>query len=167
MSKRSRDDDDEELDRAIALSLAVTPEQEACAWAEARDRMETTNREALDRAIASSLQEEAEKPAASSNTWDCAICTLTNDQSNGRCEACGSDRATPYAARQHSPERREWRCGLPGCNEPRVHFDFCCEDHKQRALARRYELRIVGTRATSHFATRNLTRSRPLPLSRV
>lgn len=152
MSKRSRSDDDEELDRALALSLAESPEQEARMWATAQERMENADREALDHAIASSLQEEADEPASNSSTWDCAICTLSNDESNGRCEACGSDRVTPYAARQHSPERREWRCGLPGCNRPRVHFDFCCEDHKRRAFARGYALTIAGTIATSLFS---------------
>jgi hypothetical protein len=132
MSKRSRSAD--ELDRALALSLAESVDQEASAWAEARERVQKADREALDHAIASSLQEVAEPP--STNTWDCAICTLTNDESSGRCEVCGSDRATPYAARQRPPERTEWRCGLPGCNRPRVHFDFCCEDHKSRAAAR-------------------------------
>ena len=144
MSKRSRGasnhheelDHDEDLDRALALSLAAPPEEEAHAWADAQERLQKANSCALDQAVAASLDEESQLPTSADGTWDCKICTLTNANSNGRCEACGHDRVNPHASRPSLPDRTEWRCGLPGCNKPRVHFDFCSEDHKRRAAVR-------------------------------
>ena len=75
-SKRPRQED-EDLDRALALSLAEPPEQEARAWADAEERVAKANREALDHAIASSLEEEEAKGRA-----------FFGVQSNGRGPRC-------------------------------------------------------------------------------
>ena len=119
MAKRMREE--EELDEAIARSLseAAAPNDD------------------IDRAIAASLDEEHSVPVQAFNTWDCCVCTRTNFCSSGRCESCGHDRRTPYAAKESTlMAREEWRCGLPGCVQPRVHFDFCCADHRERAARR-------------------------------
>jgi hypothetical protein len=168
MTRRAHDDDDG-LNRAIALSLADT-EAESRAWAEVRARAEARSRLELDQAVAVSLHDQEVKATAgpSADGWDCKRCTLTNDADSGRCEMCGADRATPFAARDAPPAAEaEWRCGLPGCNKPRVHFDFCCEDHKQRAAARGYLApRSVGVErcfvgATGDYSCELLTNRHP------
>jgi len=129
---RQRDEDDnDELDRAIALSFADTGQESV--WAEASDAWACLT---LDRAIAASLDEELELQPA--DGWDCALCTLTNASSTGRCACCSADRVNPYASKERAPTARpETRCGLPGCNRTRTYFDYCSEDHQRRACDRR------------------------------
>lgn len=134
--KRVRDvidvTDDDDLNRALALSLADT-DAESKAWAAAKARAEAASNLALDQAIATSLADADE--AAAKIAWDCAKCTLTNNGSSGRCEACGADRVAPFSARPAATPN-EWRCGLPGCVRPRAHFDFCSPEHQRKAAER-------------------------------
>eukprot|EP00966_Prymnesium_polylepis_P296383 6846885-Prymnesium_polylepis.1 len=131
MSKRTREQED--LDRGVALSLSEHPADLPPAPADLDDD--------LNRAIAASLADSSrrrQRPPPS-DAWDCRICTLSNDGANGRCAACGSDRVAPHAAAlacSSPPGRADLRCGLPGCNRPRSHYDFCSEEHQRRAAAR-------------------------------
>ena len=118
---------------AAALAAAI---QASVASLEDQRRKEAAERERLDAGVAASLHSEA--PAG---TWSCARCTLDNAAEAGRCSACSADRHTPFAAANpagaQAPAAHPRRCGLPGCTRPRVHHDFCCPEHEQRAAKRR------------------------------
>lgn len=134
--KRGRPDSDEDaLSHAIALSLADT-DSEARVWAAAKAQADAASSLALDHAIAVSISDADE--SAAKHSWDCAKCTLTNENASGRCAACGADRAAPFsAAGSRAPlATSEWRCGLPGCVRPRAHFDFCTPEHQRKAAMR-------------------------------
>ena len=121
--KRPRDEEDEQLDRAIALSLAGDQPQSS---GQHTDRQGTDN---LSRGIALSLAD------AEARQWDCRRCTFTNAADLGRCAACSADRQAPFSSA--SKPVTEVRCGLAGCSQPRRYRDYCCEEHERRALAKR------------------------------
>ena len=129
-AKRSRQD--EELDRAIALSLAdAPPSPPPPPPPPPSDEVDDSD---LEGAIAASL---TEPQPTNQGSWDCRVCTLSNSTEQGRCAACGSDRTAPYASKApNQSAQAEWRCGLPGCSRPRSHFEFCCQEHQQRAASR-------------------------------
>ena len=125
-NKRRRDVEDEELDRAIALSLASSADDQhqACHW-----RADQQDADDLSRGIALSLAH------AETQKWDCRRCTFTNHADIGRCVSCGADRQAPFSSASSSPMTAV-RCGLAGCCQPRRHRDYCCEEHERRALAK-------------------------------
>lgn len=145
--KRNRDDDgsalqqllhgcndvDDEVDRAIALSLASVPDQRAAYRAAATQQHE----EELSCAVAASLAEAQPEPVCRApGEWDCLRCTLTNPADAGRCASCESDRVAPFASARPAAVT-EVRCGLAGCSKLKVVRDYCCLEHENRAMGRR------------------------------
>eukprot|EP00035_Acanthoeca_spectabilis_P013267 m.244149 g.244149 ORF g.244149 m.244149 type:complete len:316 (-) comp15843_c0_seq4:3173-4120(-) len=164
--------DDEALafEQAVAASLA---ESEGLAEEDATFGL------LLDEAVAQSIQ-SAETDTAGFEAildgdapigWDCAKCTLRNEEAAGRCAACLSDRVAPFSSGIWDPEysrpTEPTQCGLPGCVASRAHHDYCTEEHERRALARGLlapavpgvERVFVG--ATGEYACALLTKAHP------
>ena len=129
--KRNRED--EEVDRAIALSLASVADQRAAYRAAETQQHE----EELSCAVAASLAEVDPEPVwRAPGEWDCLRCTRTNTADAGRCASCESDRMAPFASARPAAVT-EVRCGLAGCSRLKAVRDYCCLEHENRALGRR------------------------------
>ena len=108
--KRNREE--EEVDRAIALSLASVADQRAAYRAAETQQHE----EELSCAVAASLAEVDPEPVCRApGEWDCLRCTRTNPADAGRCASCESDRMAPFASARPAAVT-EVRCGLAGCS---------------------------------------------------
>ena len=137
-SSSSAEFHDEQLDAAIAQSLAAPPPS-ANTWCDGSTTVTTKDFESLDKAIAVSLDAR----------WECRQCSTLNDQGTVRCSQCGSwvtrSRAELASVESELEQAttgvKRVRCGLPGCGAYIVSSgaavaDFCSPEHRHKAEAR-------------------------------
>lgn len=104
--------DIENYDVAIARSISDAEEMSV--------KVEET-----DYAIALSLHDK-------NGIWFCSFCSFYSPADYNNCIMCNSKRS-----KIEVDETKEKKCGLPGCQLPSSIFDFCSDNHRERAKVKR------------------------------